>query len=680
MSAIDTQNAKQIRDPMDVLIELDVRDNISMTYSGYTSTAKVADGYLNNNWPMRKLADLQGDGFALDGTAKLYKFLYPNQVNGKLGVRGNVGQTLTVTASSTSTIKALSLTATNAASVTVGGTTTSIVGNQAIIQVNANSVTMTFNPADATHRIEVSAAVPGTVLTINNDNLIRATVSLRSDLSLYGQTLPESELNVDVYNDMDISEAVASIAEDVPITYQAGYPGDMSSVRKFYVSGQVTWKDNVLSIHAVDAVHFLNNVSIDVPQTESANTTFINIAYNLLDFAGIDYTDSTRYFPVSSQTRWLVKSGHSSKDFIAFCNNYLNITDEDGYPLDGSDRLDDPLQFCFVDGGIPTLYSNSDDRDHSREINEEDCADFDRIIGRPVTDIDATITSFVTDTVATGDTTVQKVGTATWVKNVGATLNFEKYAKAWAIGLYLGANYDNEIAQKLTAAYGGVYSAWKVLVVTVPAYAGGSSWNGFGGASYYTTPYRYSGQLLPYTNIPQEVFGNQTGYKDFSVFVPWNTAYQGTWNYDGVHTITSSIQSWNMLVNAGIIRSEATTIDLDIYGAAYDFETKNVQYSSGGGGIKIVHDDLPVWGRISARLRNSSNVQIYPEKMLSIPMYRSNVAGSFKWKGDPRMQPREIVTLNRLDGTSETITLENITLTHEQGGTSAEITYREGVI
>ena len=56
-----------------------------------------------------------------------------------------------------------------------------------------------------------------------------------------------------------------------------------------------------------------------------------------------------------------------------------------------------------------------------------------------------------------------------------------------------------------------------------------------------------------------------------------------------------------------------------------------------------------------------------------------NVFGQFVWKGDPRMQPRDVVTFHRLDGTTETITIENITLSHEKGGLSAEITYRKGI-
>lgn len=58
----------------------------------------------------------------------------------------------------------------------------------------------------------------------------------------------------------------------------------------------------------------------------------------------------------------------------------------------------------------------------------------------------------------------------------------------------------------------------------------------------------------------------------------------------------------------------------------------------------------------------------------------SNATGSFTWKGHPKMQPRDVFDFHRLDGTTETCTIETINLKHEHGGTTAEITYRVGVI
>jgi hypothetical protein len=76
--------------------------------------------------------------------------------------------------------------------------------------------------------------------------------------------------------------------------------------------------------------------------------------------------------------------------------------------------------------------------------------------------------------------------------------------------------------------------------------------------------------------------------------------------------------------------------------------------------------------------------KIYSGTTLLYPNYaylfnRSNITGSFTFKGDPRMQPRDVFSFHRLDGNVETCTIETITLTHESGGTKAEVTYRKGI-
>lgn len=59
---------------------------------------------------------------------------------------------------------------------------------------------------------------------------------------------------------------------------------------------------------------------------------------------------------------------------------------------------------------------------------------------------------------------------------------------------------------------------------------------------------------------------------------------------------------------------------------------------------------------------------------------RSTKGGSFRWKGNPRMQPRDVFRFHRLNGEVIECTIESIELTHEGGGTYADISYREGVI
>lgn len=176
MSAIDVQNAKQIRDPMDVLITMELQDDtIRPTYSGYTSTAKVADGALNDSgWAMRAIADLQGDGFVLDGSVVLYdSSTVASAANGKIGIRGNIGQAVNFSVSANAMISALSIYVTNAESVTYNGQTTAVAGGMAVVPINARSASLTIPAAEDDARVEVSLAAPRVVFVINNENLIK---------------------------------------------------------------------------------------------------------------------------------------------------------------------------------------------------------------------------------------------------------------------------------------------------------------------------------------------------------------------------------------------------------------------------------------------------------------------------------------------------------------------------
>ena len=77
--------------------------------------------------------------------------------------------------------------------------------------------------------------------------------------------------------------------------------------------------------------------------------------------------------------------------------------------------------------------------------------------------------------------------------------------------------------------------------------------------------------------------------------------------------------------------------------------------------------------------------KIYQSTTILYPNYsglfnRSNEGGSFTWKGNPKMQPRDVVNFHRLDGSVDVITIENIQLTHSGGGTVATISYKNGIV
>lgn len=627
-TTIDLENAKQIRQPMDVIISMEIPDEgTTLTFSGYTESAKVADGVLSHqDWPMRRLADLQEDGFPLDGSRVLYD---PNTSasasNGKIGVRGNIGAPVAITVTGSRTIASLSIFATGAASVTYNGTTSQIAGGQVIIPVWATSITLTFNPAGTTTRIEVSDIIPGTVLNITNDTLIKAVVSLRSDLSIIDPTLPESELNVEVYNDADISEVVASLPEDSPITYRAGYDNDLSPERKFYVAGQVTWADNVLSIHAVDAVHFLD---VQMPVTiliQNGSRPMKNFALWAFAKAGV----SAGVTSVSNRNESgdiSIERGKTLREILATMMWLWKVP-----------SLGEYVEMEVVDAGIPTasiLYSGG--KRPKWAISESDCGDVSKTVDALIGAIEFDQTSL---SYHGGGVEVAKLD---WYKGGSGFLNIEDQTLSLVFlsRISLGTQYLSNMKDEKDPNYyhPGLFleDGTEVCRIFFNSEAPESWFYGF-----------YDGVKGEY----------------YTQVIPWNAQLYGV----------SPSTGWQTLVNEGVIDSNATSVTLDVGGEKYEKNTSAVTIGSGRGlKLNLEFPDLAYY--------SYSDGAAFPQTGLELALRKSPVTGSFTWKGDPRMQPRDVVSFHRLDGTVEEITLENITITHEGGGTSAEITYRKGIV
>lgn len=124
----------------------------------------------------------------------------------------------------------------------------------------------------------------------------------------------------------------------------------------------------------------------------------------------------------------------------------------------------------------------------------------------------------------------------------------------------------------------------------------------------------------------------------------------------------------------------------------------SVQWISDFTGEATVRGKECTWEMSSKTIRSSDRVG-YTEKIDPVtvggvdvsggatiyPNYdwvfnRSTKGGSFRWKGNPKMQPRDVFYFHRLNGDVIVCTIETIELTHEGGGTCADISYREGVV
>lgn len=654
MATIDTENAKQIRQPMDVIIKVTIEESANLTYT-HSNTVKIADDVLDEpDWAMRKLADLQGDGFELDSSAHVYDSdVPPSLSNGKIGVRTVVADPVIITVTSDTALNYITVKATGASYVTYDNVDYSLTSGYAIIPVGGQTnFSMEFVGESIYKRVEVSDILPGIWLEITNENLISAVVSLRSDLSIIDPTLPESEINVEVYYDEDISEILAAIPDETPLTYQAGYPGDMSPVRKFYISEQVTWADNVISIHAVDAVHKLDEelpsaIRIAGTQVSSAGVTeLVLFAQCLLLMSGIEanggkvYTLMDNYTLIgdaSDDVPVIVIPKQSKRETMAWLMNLVRQDFPAGYMRNGVEHV----YITYVDAGIPTF--SFDKPVSSWDIYETDCGEVARHIDRKITKLTVDH-NYVSRGKSSGSFSNQEeIGSGTWFYQSGIALDFSsdyiEYFRVINTGIALQSVYDGR--QTGIGQSGPITEVRQIGNRTTAC------------AVYLVGP-----------DIPKGLIKDGwTSNELYTQFMPWTTQQSDQWTAEGLDT--------------------SETYNPNIRGQAYT-ERLN-QFSAGSDGsneVRIKNDAfmgfLTSYGSSANQTRDPINV--LPATGFANLLSRSNVTGSFRWKGDPRMQPRDVVTFHRLDGSTEEITLENITLTHEGGGTVAEITYRKGVV
>lgn len=618
MTTINAENAKQIRKPMEVYVRMDLSDkSITMTYSGYSS-AKIADGKLDQtNWKMRKITDLQGDGYPLDSSCVLYN---PNTTasasNGKIGIRGNIGENVSVTITGSAVMDSATIMVTGASSVSHDGGTSTISGSTVIVSIEASTTTLTFTPKSADRRVEISDIIPGVMFAVTNENMISCTLSLRADLSIVDPTLPESELNLEFYNDEDISETLAAIPEDTPITYRAGYDGDLSPERKFYITDQVTYKDNVISVHAVDAVHFLEYqlpwaIELPVPDEQyhfDSGWEYALYKY-LFHFSGLAFS-RTGTFGTSASGNTIIDQSMSCRDVIRWTTWTYRKNDRN---------------IEYVDAGIPML-TIFEEKPSKWAVNESDCADVEHVIERSPGGV-------IINTRIRHETEESAnciVGHVDWYKNGSAFISFDEYV------------YNYDFSSEL-------YYGIKYLPVTK------------NGMLYVYTGIQLEGihaAVCYVTDLPESeaVFYNRNGteYDLYTQVIPWQP--------DG-------LLNWEIMVDAGKIPADTDSVTLDIGGEKEHYE--EVLVTSGDisvNPVEIMYDG--VWYSESEAIQDA----------LDYRLGMSPRKGSFTWKGDPRMQPRDVFTFVKLDGTEIDCTIEQIDLEHVGGGTTAKITYREGIV
>lgn len=615
--SIASENAKQIRSAMEVHVSLNT--NVSGAYAHIAySDAKVTrssstDGTDISAWPWRYLADFQGDGFPLDGTRALWDGdTVDSSAKGVVGIRSDVQRrALSLTVDVSERTNALTFRfASGTGTMRITEVPGEIYEIQDIVVVPVPETYSRFRISitpNNYNRVELFSITPGIFLHFSNDNIIRCALALRSDLSVENPSFPVSEIEVQAYWGQRAFEALLDVDFEVPITYQAGFPGDLSDVRSFYLSEQITIENGRLTIKGEDASGKLDHVQIPL--------TLLTVEYDsdgmwkLYTFfrdairkCGIvpRYMESAPEHPSSS--RWeknIILLARSTREHVQNLMVYGHVWTSRGY-----------FWPVFVDAGIPRITWS---RPTSKwDIYETDCAELKQ-------HADKTIIALETE---------------------------DEY------GLGSGVSRVTNSQQFTTL------------------YADGGFWVDQGPASF-TVQQGTLGDSLKVTAGVNVIKNFESYFYDYIVYGQTVTSVWKRLNsfcFRPSKTTVNRKQKYTTGPNAGLDQWDYKVIlmgkPVSIGGGENPYELNS---GSHGSTLKV---EPIVYGEMAG----------FPD--YSPPLYNKNNrrTGSFLWKGDPRMQPRDVFNFHRLDGTVETCTIESIELKHEGGGTTATISYRLGVV
>lgn len=620
---IQSENLKNIRHKLSTYVNITQVEMKTLTFS--VTGAKLTDtSYLQqSNINLRPLTDLQGDGFILDGSCQWYdSSVQTTDITGKVGVRGHVGQSFTMTVSSSSTINALTMRVIGQGTVTANSETYT-VSEFMVIPVGGRRIEMTFTPS-GDGRLEVDDVRSGIVLSFNDDNLISCSLDLASDTSLINGEWQVSSIELQGYYPYDISQAVSNMGDGVPITYQSGYDGDLSTPRRFYISEEVTQKHGVITVRGVDASsRFENQIQPEALWSTTIQKCRQDIYKRMAKWisdANITLVSREANPPVTGTSKMssaVILKEASPKDHI---QNLMNICDSEGfYPR-------------FIDGGIPTLRWS---RPPSKwTIREEDVGDLEIEVARQLNRIQGADAENPLVCYLNRSEKKSTIASRRITKGKTVSINYDS-------NYYDSVTWSTSLASLQKQTLHSLELNAKKTTQSVK-YKVQSGWS--------TKKKRYTQGAVPNSIKKAKGYKVVTKTKNY-VTVEWKepkyktlTKYVPTLIVKGYKV---SFDEWMPRYNV---------VSMDRLGVTGVVESKMV-------GIFTAH--------------NGSSTYRIPDYRWTF--FKSNIKGSFTWKGNPHIQPRDVFTFVRLDGTEELCTIERIETIHQDGGMSSKITYRKGI-
>lgn len=480
-------------------------------------------------------------------------------------------------------------------------------------------------------RLYVDRVAAGESWQWDKSNLISCNLTLRG-VETKGNS-PELQMSEIEIKGIVPDTAITEMAENSPIWYTAGYPDDVTPVRRFYLSDGITTENIVATVKGYDATKFLEADHHGVVSTydngfcrgkymrQMARRCYGILGRGLIydhqaEYARTPLNDIKGSATADEDIRYMSVNGVTRRTVIAaHCNLMRSSTG----------GMDSTGVYCdYVDAGLPTFRAGETpigQTDFGRvwEIDQGDVAEF-------------------TEDTEVGISTI--TATIAWPKKETSEDGKTKYTSFYAENLTQDDSRPIETEEPYTA------QKFKDYDKDVRTNANGTQYI----HSTIGNLYRVRGHYYP-----------DTGAFGWSAFLYKIKARQtAKQRLIGIRNVATNPDSLPGLP-AGMTYSDGTlTYDTGNRGEAVEFPDvfrgtlEQYQTSSGS--------NHSMWGLFIKQIAD-----------------RSNVVYKFRYRGNPKMQPRDIIQMD-INGTTVNMTIDNLTLEHSGGGLTSQIECRGGVI
>lgn len=367
---IKEENQKPLRQALDIAVGIDsttadvVYPYIEANGQHYSETSAPyeSSSHLSEAGARVALMDITGEGFVNDGTAipakhndtLKYGWLTPFYADAEGNIRDEQGNLAVLTigldlpASGTPYVGEWSFNATDASA-----------EQKNLCLEDGEEITISkWTPHK---RVVIDRIVAGIAMQFSANELISVKLNLRAvETTIENPSLQASEIEIEAYSPLDVSEWASQLLEDTPIWYTAGYYEDMSPVRKFYQSDVLEYEDHVLTIHGQDATKYLDDpykgAVIGAASGTSTNgggvLQYCNKIDEMLTQAGIthEYIIGESEYPTGSGQ---LMANDPKRDIIAQAVNCINFS----YTQVLSEK-EYYARINYVDAGRPRLSIN----------------------------------------------------------------------------------------------------------------------------------------------------------------------------------------------------------------------------------------------------------------------------------------------------------------------------------